>query len=164
MKLRLTQYFFTGNNRRMTLDEWLTAENKTLEWLADQIGTSIGSASRMTRGLQNIPLSTVSRIEALTGGKVSDIVTNPRAQLDAQLVAAVALAEETAAIDRPAHDQFKLMRYCQLGPIRIGARPQINFLVRNEPLDLVVHSLAPVRLETLCGLFGQLLLLGEGFI
>ena len=71
MKLRLTQYFFTGNNRRMTLDEWLTAENKTLEWLADQIGTSIGSASRMTRGLQNIPLSTVSRIEALTGGKVT---------------------------------------------------------------------------------------------
>lgn len=64
----------------MKLDAWLAAEDKTLEWLAEEIETSVGSASRMARGLQNIPLSTVARIEALTGGQVTaaDLVAQYR--------------------------------------------------------------------------------------
>lgn len=55
----------------MTLMEWLKENDRDLLWLKDELGVSHGSASRMARGLQNVPLSLLAEIERVTGGQVT---------------------------------------------------------------------------------------------
>jgi len=55
----------------MTLMEWLESTDRNLPWLANELGVSVGSASRMARGLQNVPLSMLAEIERVTDGQVT---------------------------------------------------------------------------------------------
>lgn len=55
----------------MKLADWLKREGRDLEWLGAELGVTTASASRITRGIQNVPMSTLARIDELTGGEVT---------------------------------------------------------------------------------------------
>ena len=55
----------------MTLESWLERNDKTLAWLAGELGLSVGSASRIVNGRQNPTLAAVGVVERITNGAVT---------------------------------------------------------------------------------------------
>lgn len=53
------------------LDAWLAANGRTRTWLAEQIGTSTATLSRLMRGKQWPSREIADRIRAITGGAVT---------------------------------------------------------------------------------------------
>lgn len=65
----------------MTLDEYLKAHSITASTLAERIGKSSASVTRIRQGKQSLSLELAARIVAATGGKVTleDLATQEAA-------------------------------------------------------------------------------------
>lgn len=54
----------------MTLGEWLKANKKTQAWLAAKLKSNQGHVSRLVTGVQSPRMTTIAKLEVITGGKV----------------------------------------------------------------------------------------------
>lgn len=80
-KFGLASFYGSRKFGRMTLDEYLRTHSVTASTLADRIGKSSASLTRIRKGQQALSLELAARIVAATGGKVTleDLATQEAA-------------------------------------------------------------------------------------
>lgn len=57
----------------MRLSDWLTKNNRSLEWLAEQVGRDASVMSKLAKGLVRPSNEVAAKIQVLTEGRVTAV-------------------------------------------------------------------------------------------